>query len=227
MSKALAINAAQFLGATDRDQVFFSHASTLPDIMGAPMVLLDRKGENGCDKDTPSLLEAPEEHLQLLPYIVVRNEEDKILIYSRGDAGGEQGLIGLCSIGLGGHPEVATADKSQMSQACNLAMEAARELNEEIGYPLNPEMIGLFFQAFSTNDFHVIYDGAEDGRKNVGRRHLALVKVVRINSADISGFEAGVIEKASWLTHAEIKAKIDAGEITLEPWSKIVFDTAK
>jgi len=66
---------------------------------------------------------------QPIPYIVVRHE-DKVLVYNRGNKGGEGRLADLFSIGVGGHinPDDATTDEPFEV----VLSGATRELTEEL-----------------------------------------------------------------------------------------------
>lgn len=223
MSKALAIKADSFLKPEERFEFIFAPPYMRSNPLHNQLFLLDRKGPNGCDPDTPSV--EPEEYLQLLPYNVIFDpDKKKIFCYTRGKEGAEKGLHGLCSIGIGGHAEILTTGNiSNVADA--LAIDVTRELLEEIGIPVDLNNTCILAEKYLKGDFYLIYDGREDGNLNVGRRHLGIANVLLFSSSLVStNSEIGVIDRGSWIGVDELRAKTQSGEIKLESWSGIVFN---
>ena len=92
--------------------------------------LLDAVDENG-DPVIPDTL-------QIIPYIILINEEFEVLVYKR--SGSENRLLDKYSIGFGGHVDIPTFDDSNYTRSLLsninsfLVSEARREIQEEVGY---------------------------------------------------------------------------------------------
>ena len=112
---------------------------------------------------------------QLIGYIVVKDKETKeTLVYKRLVGGGESRLHGKASVGIGGHMnEVEGKRIDEM-----LAINSARELNEEIGldeqYALdNMKFVGLI----------------NDDNEEVGKVHIGVVYVCEVDKKDVKVME--------------------------------------
>lgn len=223
MSKTLAIRASDFLKDGERFSSFYSAPRLRQSPLYQEIFLLDRYGPNGCDPKIPSV--EPETYLQILPYnILYSKETNEIFCYSRGNSGGEKGLYGKCSIGVGGHPELhTTGDIVNVTDA--LAIEVVRELSEEVGMAVSLGTACDVADSYLRGEFSLVYDGQEDGDLNVGRRHLGIAMVLCVKKSEINmNSEIGVIDNAQWIDLNELKQKAASREIILESWSKILLD---
>lgn len=152
--------------------------------------------------------ETDDNYLQLIPYIVLRNEDNKYFAYMRGSSGNEGRLHGNVSIGLGGHVE-EEPDEFDLEHVFYEA--ARRELEEEVGLKISRSELMRLTKDITT----VLYNPINE----VGRVHLAVIMVIDIQSLDIKQLEEGVITKGQWLTLNELISKHDAKEMILEDWS--------
>jgi predicted NUDIX family phosphoesterase len=86
-------------------------------------------------------VEEDEQWLQIIPYVVLRNQQGRILAYAR--RGGDQRLLGRRSIGVGGHIEEGDQQETLLDTALNCAR---RELAEELVHSehalINAEPLG-------------------------------------------------------------------------------------
>jgi predicted NUDIX family phosphoesterase len=139
---------------------------------------------------------------QLIPYAVFTCG-GKILHYVRGSAGGEQRLVKMGSIGIGGH--INDSDESLFSfdeEAYHRAVrrEIGEELRIEGGW--EERIVALI------ND-----DSTEVGRVHLGIVHLVTLETPRVRAAEkaITGLE--------FLSLQDLAPKIGA----LETWSQIIL----
>lgn len=166
-----------------------------------PRYLLDREV---CETDPT--------YLQLIPYTILYNADDEILIYTRGKKGSEDRLHSLRSIGFGGHIEEATEEP-----LINLIVRANhRELVEELGLANERCM-------FSNNDGDPIIL-LQHEFDEVGKVHMGVVFMGRINKDDIGEEEAGVINELEWIDKDLLIDGYKKGNINLELWSSLFID---
>ena len=175
------------------------------------------------DKPQYEMLDRPAcekmfDYVQLIPYITLFDENNNIFAYARGDAGGEAGLHGRCSIGLGGHiEEEVTADRSVMDVVVNAIN---RELEEEVGLPITEERTKLFYEKLQNQNFMILVDNTND----VGRVHLGIALFLKVSPEELGAHEEGVITKGQWIKPADL-GKMDATQVVeLENWSKTVLN---
>jgi predicted NUDIX family phosphoesterase len=142
-------------------------------------------------------------HKQLIPYLVVRHG-DRVLCYTRGQAGGEARLHAKMSIGIGGHINDGDTHARHFDEAAYFrAVE--RELHEELEIP------GSYRQRIAA----LLNDDSND----VGRVHLGIVHLVEVDSPEVRPREEA-IGNPRFLTAAELAPHRDR----LESWSQICFD---
>ena len=166
---------------------------SLPSLLsGLPVRLVDR-----------AICETDKSMRQLIPYIVIIDDYNKVYCYSRGGAGGEGRLIGNLSIGLGGHVDEAPRDGETLQSL--LYREAERELNEEAG--LGHGSISFVHMIADTDDVGCVHCGI-----------LGYRRVTHDERANLSP-EAGCIEKGEWLTLEQLTATDVYAR--LEGWSKL------
>lgn len=162
------------------------------------------------------LCETDERYLQIIPYVSVINENGEYFSYERGSAGTESRLHAKRSIGLGGHidnPVTTTLDEL-------ISIEAARELEEEVGLIVDKETI---LQALQ--DAIIIREttNPED------RVHLGVAFEIYAHSSELKKLEEGVIINPLWLSprmiylHWMLKdlLKEDALKWEFEVWSNV------
>jgi predicted NUDIX family phosphoesterase len=152
--------------------------------------------------------------LQLLPYIVVQDEHDRVFRYFRGAAGTENRLHGAISIGLGGHVETMPGQQqpgaaySADSLFAHLKEDAVREIDEEIGIKVDPKSIEFV---------HLVYNPT-----GVNEVHLGILGIARVNMGGRTELaqEEGVITQGGFINpetelydHPELYARC-------EEWTK-------
>ena len=143
-------------------------------------------------------------HKQIIPYAIIACG-DRILHYVRGKKAGEQRLVAKGSIGIGGH--MNDEDESLFAwdeKAYRAGVE--REVSEEIKIETNFEdrIVALL----------------NDDTTEVGRVHLGIVHVFRLNEPKVEKHEA-MITSLAFLTKDELRARRDI----LETWSQICVDS--
>jgi predicted NUDIX family phosphoesterase len=142
-------------------------------------------------------------HKQIIPYAILACG-DRVLHYVRGKKAGEQRLVAKGSIGIGGH--MNDEDESLFAwdeQAYRAGVE--REVNEEvqINTPFVDRVVALL----------------NDDTTEVGRVHLGVVHVFRLEEANVQKREA-MITNLAFLNKQELEERRD----TLETWSQICLD---
>jgi predicted NUDIX family phosphoesterase len=142
-------------------------------------------------------------HKQIIPYAILACG-DRVLHYVRGKKAGEQRLVAKGSIGIGGH--MNDEDESLFAwdeQAYRAGVE--REVNEEvqINTPFEDRIVALL----------------NDDTTEVGRVHLGVVHVFRLEEANVQKREA-MITNLAFLNKQELEERRD----TLETWSQICLD---
>ena len=163
-----------------------------------------------------NLCENDERYLQIIPYVSIVNESGEYFSYERGSAGQEARLHAKRSIGLGGHidnPVTTTLDEL-------IAVEAARELEEEVGLVVDKETI---LQALQ--NAIIIRETASP----VDRVHLGIAFEIYAHSSELKKLEEGVIVNPLWLSprmvylHWMLKdlLKEDALKWEFEVWSNV------
>ncbi len=131
-------------------------------------------------------LEKNENFKQIIPYVVLQNNQNDIAIYQR--RGNEQRLHGLWSAGFGGHIEDFEFKNNQDVQKLFIK-SAIRELQEEFS---DKEWFDLKFEGVINEEL-----------TKVGRTHIALVFSAMVNN-DL--FEPSrEIEQIKWITIDESK----------------------
>ena len=167
------------------------------------------------------LCETDERYLQIIPYVHLVNEHGEYFSYERGGAGNEARLHAKRSIGLGGHidnPVTTTLDEL-------IAVEAARELEEEVGLVVNTQkMLDALKHAIIIRETSTAVD----------RVHLGIAFGVSVHSSELKKLEQGVIINPLWLSprmiymHWMLKdlVKSDMLKWEFEIWSQIVLQVA-
>jgi predicted NUDIX family phosphoesterase len=213
MKKALCVKYSDVF-KVPREQLHVDNIISNPiDILNKQVYLLDRKD---CETDL--------NYLQIIPYItLVDSFTSEIFVYKRGNDSGEKRLIGEVSIGLGGHIEESPTANEPL---VNIIIEAImRELNEEVGLPINDSLRRALINKFNESNFGCFYCNVEE----VEKVHLALSMVMSVPRHLLGDLEQGIITNGQWRSASQLRILIDNGELKLENWSKLVFNliTAK
>jgi predicted NUDIX family phosphoesterase len=140
---------------------------------------------------------------QIIPYVVLAHGE-RILHYVRGKKAGEQRLVAKGSIGIGGHMNDHDEGLFAFDRA---AYDAAvrREVAEEL------RICGDY-----TNRMVALIN---DDETDVGRVHLGVVHVFRLETEDVQKGEA-MITELQFLDRTQLLARRDS----LESWSQYCVD---
>ena len=134
---------------------------------------------------------------QLIPYFLICHGE-RIWCYVRGKKSGEGRLVSKASIGIGGH--INHLDENLFEDIYSRA--AVRELEEEV------VLAGQYT--------HTIVALLNDDMTPVGRVHLGVIHVLRIETPDVKKRE-DVITESGFKSLAELHAMSDR----METWSQI------
>lgn len=142
---------------------------------------------------------------QIIPYVVFVHG-DRVLHYVRGKKAGEQRLVAKGSIGIGGH--MNNEDEDLFNQGVDRASYVAgvhREIAEELrlGAKYSDHIVALL----------------NDDSNDVGKVHLGVVHVFRLESEDVAKGEA-MITDLQFLDRAQLAARRE----TMESWSQICFE---
>lgn len=172
-------------------------------------VLADRLGAFSCEEN-PELQ-------QLLPYVMIVNERNQVLMYSRGKGGGESKLFSKLSIGFGGHID-GLQQSGQLKEW--VLQEARRELEEEAGIvgEVVIEPLALIFDRLyekEVDDLSKVY---------VGQVHTGILCVAHCKTSQITKFEENIIEHTQWMDIANFNNECRA---RLEPWSLLAYQFLK
>ncbi|MCX6879656.1 MAG: hypothetical protein NTW21_38505 [Verrucomicrobia bacterium] len=139
-------------------------------------------------------------HKQLIPYCIFRCGE-RLLHYTRGQAGGESRLHAKISIGVGGHINPIDTGNGRTGPAAYHAA-VAREIAEE-----------LEIRCASTQRIMALLN---DESNAVGQVHLGIVHLIELESAAVTSREDALAELA-FTPLAEIQ---DTLFERLETWSQ-------
>ena len=149
---------------------------------------------------------------QLIPYIIVTNEQGQPLVYERGAAGNETRLHGKLAIGVGGHVDLEdakVAEDGSLDVFGTIAASSLREIEEEIGVQASADMIdwtGLIR----------INEG------DVDRVHLGIVGELNLSNTG-HGDIAVEIENARFMDYNEIRELANQGRV-LEAWTAAIVE---
>lgn len=154
--------------------------------------------------DNPKHKSVGEYFPQIIPYIVVRNQEGKILTYSRGK-GTEDRLHAFRSIGFGGHIDFVDVFNHPSNLISAIQVGADREITEE-----------LVADGNITNNIkpdNIIIDYTND----VGKVHVGVLFDIILDEVNTDTYE---ISDAMWLSLDEIKQSSSK----YENWSRLVIN---
>lgn len=199
--------------------------------------LLDAVDENG-DPVIPDTL-------QIIPYIVLINEEFEVLVYKR--SGSENRLLDKYSIGFGGHVDIPTFDDSNYTRSLLsninsfLVSEARREIQEEVGYtglfginlgnvverntyPFTTQyrLIKLPVPYFSGSvpiSTGFIYNDSD----SVNKVHLGLVQIHYVSKNEIRIQDNEECNNIEWMSLGYVMDNLANKTGKLEAWSQVIY----
>lgn len=154
--------------------------------------------------DNPKHKSVGEYFPQIIPYIVVRNQEGKVLTYSRGK-GTENRLHAFRSIGFGGHIDYVDVFNHPDNLIYAIQVGADREIAEELNADGN-----IFLNIKPDN---IIIDYTNE----VGKVHVGVLFDITLDEVDTNTDE---ISDAKWMTVDEILDSINE----YENWSKVAIN---
>lgn len=147
-------------------------------------------------------MEEDQNYKQLIGYVLLKDEvTGEVLVYKRLVGGGEARLHGKASVGIGGHMnEVEGKTIFEM-----LKINAARELNEEVGVSEEDALNNLHFIGLINDD-----------KTEVGQVHIGVVYECKVNKQLVEVREDDTLV-IKWMTGEEAKA-----EENYETWSEFL-----
>lgn len=154
--------------------------------------------------DNPKHKSVGEYFPQIIPYIIVRNQEGKILTYSRGK-GTEDRLHAFRSIGFGGHIDFVDVFNHPSKLISAIQVGADREIAEE-----------LVADGNITNNIkpdNIIIDYTN----GVGKVHVGVLFDITLDEVNTDTYE---ISDAMWLSLDEIKQSSSK----YENWSRLAIN---
>lgn len=154
--------------------------------------------------DNPKHKSVGEYFPQIIPYIVVRNHEGKILTYSRGK-GTEDRLHAFRSIGFGGHIDFVDVFNHPSNLISAIQVGADREIAEEL------DADGDIYYNVVPNNIIIDYTNG------VGKVHVGIMFDITLEEVNTNTNE---ISDAMWLSVDELKQSSDK----YENWSKLAIN---
>ena len=153
-----------------------------------------------------SKAEADPAYKQLIPYVIMSNG-GKYLSYVRGKRAGETRLLGLRSIGIGGHINPIDADNSSLFAYLyeNYLTAVQREVAEEV--------------SVETSHTDRVVALLNDDSNEVGSVHLGIVHHWILDSLQVTKREQ-MITQMAFMSPSELQQVRD----TLETWSQLCLD---
>ena len=147
-------------------------------------------------------MEEDPNYKQLIGYVLLKDEvTGEVLVYKRLVGGGEARLHGKASVGIGGHMnEVEGKTTFEM-----LKINAARELNEEVGVSEEEALNNLHFIGLINDD-----------KTEVGQVHVGVVYECKVDKQRVEVKEDDTLV-IKWMTGEEAKA-----EENYETWSEFL-----
>ena len=147
-------------------------------------------------------MEEDPSYKQLIGYVLLKDANtNEVLVYKRLVGGGEARLHGKASVGIGGHMnEVEGKTIFEM-----LKINAARELNEEVGVSEEEALNNLHFIGLINDD-----------KTEVGRVHVGVVYECKVDKSKVEVKEDDTLV-IKWMIADEAKA-----EKNYETWSEVL-----
>ncbi|MBE0438095.1 MAG: NUDIX domain-containing protein [Methylomicrobium sp.] len=162
-------------------------------------------------------LEQDESFKQVIPYSVIKNKEDHILVYRRTKTGGEARLHGHYSIGFGGHldfSDVVVDRSGGIHLGASIEAACVREIKEEIG--VSPSSLKLRWRGL--NEVGVIIDDSTP----VTRVHIGVLSTFQYTSDEEVEAAEDQIEVIGFRSVDQLKKMAKEG--LFEIWSKIIIE---
>jgi predicted NUDIX family phosphoesterase len=156
--------------------------------------ILDKKNTKYIRRD---LAEKDVNYKQLIPYVILRHE-NLFFSYRRGKKLSEKRLLGLFSIGIGGH--ISTNDPTLFDSVYEEGL--AREINEEVKIE----------SSYQLKTVALINDDSNE----VGRVHFGVVHILNLENPYVVAREQSINE-AKFRDIRDLLKKIDR----FENWSQI------
>ena len=157
---------------------------------------------------------------QVIPYTIMVNEEQKLLVYRRTKESGEAGLHQSISVGFGGHIDacdVIYKDDSELNLLGTVTNSSIREMTEELSIDIT---------AYAKHRPVVVDDLICINTTQVDRVHLGMIVVM-----SCGGEHPTISMDASTDPSIELLGFFSVEEIeameSVEPWSKVVIDRIK
>ena len=150
-------------------------------------------------------MEEDPSYKQLIGYVLLKDANtNEVLVYKRLVGGGEARLHGKASVGIGGHMnEVEGKTIFEM-----LKINAARELNEEVGVSEEEALNNLHFIGLINDD-----------KTEVGQVHVGVVYECKVDKSKVEVKEDDTLV-IKWMTANEAKE-----EENYETWSEFLKPT--
>lgn len=154
-----------------------------------------------------SLMEHDPNFKQLIPYVLFEYVDASgvthLFQYTRGSGQGEQRLHRKRSVGIGGH--ISSLDAETVGEGDVYREGLARELAEEVAInaPYEQRCVGLI----------------NDDRSDVGRVHLGVVHLCRLERPDIEPRESDLVD-CGFVPVGQLLANLDG----FETWSQITLE---
>ena len=154
-----------------------------------------------------------------ITYMLLINEEGKLFMYQRGTKGKESRLHAKYSIGIGGHinPVEGVGHTPTL-----IGLGAIEELQSELGIKTIP-LDWMTYPSNTKEQWYTIYAGNDPivNEPTVNDYHIGIVRVLHINSSDITQHEEGVISHGKFVDLSDVVVMMEEGK--LERWSEIVL----
>ncbi|MCA9378838.1 NUDIX domain-containing protein [Candidatus Dojkabacteria bacterium] len=151
-------------------------------------------------------LEENPEFKQIIPYLVLQDDQGRILYYTRAVGTGEQRLHHKLSIGVGGHVEIEDIDDAEET----IMHALKREVREEIGEGIEisePEALGIIYRDDTPVD----------------QVHIGVLFLAQITSGNIDP-DPEAIAEAKLVSPEEFGAMMTSGNYDPETWTKIAWE---
>lgn len=166
---------------------------------------------------------------QMLPYIVLKDSNDRIFAYQRGKGVGESRLAGEKSIGFGGHVDLLDLSfdaNSVVNIHQTFIRGMIREITEELCF-LDNRGIPVYGEALMSVASFGILGLINDETNNVGRDHLGIAVGIEVPE----GFTVRVVDQElvelGWVDAGQIVDESMDSEHAIgefENWSKILLE---
>jgi predicted NUDIX family phosphoesterase len=175
------------------------------------------------------VLEYKPEFKQIIPYVVVANNNNRILIYKRSSAKGDRRLNSLYSIGLGGHIKISdleissfTGNKQFINLNALLFSAMKRELNEEL--PIDE----YFVDNKTTSVLGFInLEGKPSKDVHVNDVHFGIVYYHKRNIVAPNRTNEDGMHDFQFINISDALTTFNTGNNILEPWSIATIELLK